>query len=228
MEYHYRLGECYIKLEKINEAVLEHYSKALESYQKQPQRHTKKILEINEKMGRIYETCKQYALAFQHYSQALEIKRSIYPAEDEEILTSLKVVAQIEYNTGHFRQAAELFGEALHIHKALSGYNQAPTADLYHSLALSLFHVQQYALWLDYHHEAFKIMRELELTGTAEFNHYLGTFMENLDELVIRADYDHELALKAVGVLTLMHSGQQQADFIDRISDIISKKNTNP
>ena len=32
VEYHYRLGECYIKLEKINEAVLEHYSKALESY----------------------------------------------------------------------------------------------------------------------------------------------------------------------------------------------------
>ena len=87
-------------------------------------------------IGLFFKEKGDFQQSFKYYSQSLTLKSKIYEENNEEIVFTLKSLAEIQNILGNAIDSLELLERALKIHLVLYGENNLSTAYLYYNIGL--------------------------------------------------------------------------------------------
>ena len=72
-------------------------------------------------------------------------------------------LGELECKKGNHMKAIQRYCETLAINRSIYGNEHVQIAKNFYLMAVSLFEIKEYGMWLEYHHESLRMMKNLKL-----------------------------------------------------------------
>ena len=139
------------------------------------------------------------------------------PKLSYDFLMPLMNIAQLECKKGNHMKAIQRYCECLAVNRSVYGNQHVLVAKNYYLMSVSLFEIKEYSMWLEYHYEALRMMKELKEETHLDYQLYLSTFPEKLRMLIGIQNYAKDVVERSIHMANLLLTEDEQIQFLEKI-----------